>query len=143
MFFLQGWLQGQAKLTDQPVGQLVESVFPRLLKFVNEELQTRISYLEAFYIRQFCDLFTGMLDDLTEMGRLPNVVIFCLIWSVGCLLDADGRVKLDAYMRRMQPKLNLPSDLGHSGTLTVFDYRLDDRGEQIWYLKRGQTDPSV
>ncbi|TPP62553.1 Dynein heavy chain 5 [Fasciola gigantica] len=137
----QAWLQSQPKLAEKSVGQLVETLFPRLLKFVSEELQARISFLEAFYIRQFCDLFTGILDEYAELGQLTNLVVFCLIWSVGCLLDADGRVKFDAYIRRTQPHLDLPSDSGHPSTATVFDYRLDENGNWTpWssYVERTQ-----
>ncbi|GAA47151.1 dynein heavy chain 5 axonemal [Clonorchis sinensis] len=138
----QAWLQKQTQTVAETVGSLVNNLFGRMMSFVQSKLQPRVHYLEAFYIRQLCDLLSGMIDEATSSIKLQNVTIFCLAWSCGCLLDVDDRRKLDHYMRGLYSGVELPGKDGR----TVFNYRVDDDGFwELWsegletYISTAQT----
>ncbi|KAF6775658.1 hypothetical protein AHF37_04772 [Paragonimus kellicotti] len=125
----EAWIQTQTKCVRDAIGSLVENLFPSLMKFLEIESANRIVYLEAFYIRQFCDLFSGMVDEHADNAKLVNMAVFCLIWSCGCLLDVDERIKMDHYLRKIGPRMALP--VGENHQSSVFDFRVNELGKWI------------
>ncbi|KAF8561861.1 hypothetical protein P879_05011 [Paragonimus westermani] len=127
----EAWVQTQTKCVRDAISSLVENIFPSLMKFLEMESANRVVYLEAFYIRQFCDLFSGMVDEHADDAKLVNIAVFCLIWSCGCLLDVDERIKMDHYLRKISPGTALPVGGGHQSS--VFDFR---RGFETFIERR-------
>ncbi|KAF5400265.1 hypothetical protein PHET_06384 [Paragonimus heterotremus] len=124
----EAWMQTQTKCVRDAIGPVVDNLFPSLMKFLEIESANRMVYLEAFYIRQFCDLFSGMVDEQADNAKLVNMAMFCLIWSCGCLLDVDERIKMDHYLRKIGPRTALPVGENQS---SVFDFRVNELGKWI------------
>lgn len=61
------------------------------------------------------DLFKGLtegkgcIDISVDLERrMERIFLYCLIWSVGGLLEADGRVKFDAFLRTLDKSGMMP-----------------------------------
>jgi dynein heavy chain len=73
-----------------------------------------------------CDLFKGLTEgkgaiDITVdlETRMEKIFLYCLIWSVGGLLEADGRVKFDSFLRTYD-KLGMMPKCGPGET--IYEY---------------------
>jgi dynein heavy chain len=77
------------------------------------------------------DLFRGLTEgkgaidiSVDSDSRIEKIFIYCMFWSVGGLLEADGRVKFDEYIRNidksvatMMPKKCQPGETIYMSTL--------------------------
>eukprot|EP00397_Hematodinium_sp_SG-2012_P000029 GEMP01000029.1.p1 GENE.GEMP01000029.1~~GEMP01000029.1.p1 ORF type:complete len:4546 (+),score=1158.20 GEMP01000029.1:32-13639(+) len=53
---------------------------------------------------QFAALFDSIVDDNTSNESIENVFIFCLIWSLGSVLDEPGRAVFDESLKKLANK---------------------------------------
>lgn len=71
---------------------------------------------------------TGGLVGSKHMERL---FVFCLMWSVGALLELDDRDKLEAFIRAHDSGIDVPET--KTGE-TMFEYMVNSNGTLISYI---------
>ena len=57
--------------------------------------------------------------------HLERLYIFCLMWSLGALLELEDRAKMEAFITQHESHLNLPPLTGDE---TIFEYLVDEKG---------------
>eukprot|EP00985_Skeletonema_marinoi_P025985 scaffold19647_cov107-Skeletonema_marinoi.AAC.1 len=79
-------------------------------------------------ISSFSQLFQGLTEGQdattstsTSTVALERVFVYCLCWSVGALLEAEDRMKFDAWLRERDPTVMPKVDEGE----TIFEYFVD------------------
>jgi dynein heavy chain len=96
-----------------------------------------------------CDLFKGLTEGKGSIDigvdtevRMERILLYCLIWSVGGLLESENRVKFDQWLRgidkggQMMPKCE-PGE-------TIYEYFVNESGNWIlwkppvWVYPAGQ-----
>jgi len=116
---------------------LFESSFAELFRFAVQNLTLRMDVLEAFVVRQACDLLQGLTAaredrDLGRSGGCDHygrLYVFALMWSVGALLEHDDRVKMEEFLRNHDTiQLDLPPQSSSSES-TMFDYVVESSGK--------------
>jgi len=117
---------------------LFESSFPELLRFAVQNRTFRMDVLEAFVVRQACDLLQGLIAaredrDLGRSGdHYRRLYVFALMWSVGALLEHDDRVKMEEFLRNHDTiQLDLPPQSSSSES-TMFDYMVESSGKHCY-----------
>ncbi|VDN16894.1 unnamed protein product [Dibothriocephalus latus] len=121
------WMKKRPQSDADKLFDMANQVFPKLIKFVLQELPVDMRFLEAFYVTQFGRVFDAVapsLDTLPPAG-LERLFVFSLTWSFGALLDLDGRERLDHFLRKSGFKINLPPDRILDAKKTIFDFRPD------------------
>ena len=58
--------------------------------------------------------------------QLERLFVFCLMWSLGALLELDDRDKLEAFIQSHESKVDLP--LTKPGE-TIFEYMVNQNGK--------------
>lgn len=88
------------------------------IDFLNRNVQQVMTTSRVGVTAALCDLFNGLTSgkasiDITQdvESRIERIWLYCLAWSVGGLLEAEGRHKFDVYLRtldknHMMPKCN-------------------------------------
>lgn len=86
---------------------------------------------------QAVTLLTGLIpekDDKDKEHTQPgkafyeHLFIFTLMWSIGAFLELDDRAKMEEFLRRHTPKLDLPL-IPSDSEASIFDYYVDKTGE--------------
>jgi dynein heavy chain len=114
---------------------LFEGSFPEVLRYAVQNLTFKMEVLEAFIIRQACDLMQGLIPSKDEKDggaisrdHYERIYIFTLMWSIGAFLEIDDRVKMEEFIRKADSfKLILP-DIPSDSDQTMFDYMVDTNG---------------
>jgi len=120
---------------------LFESSFAQILLFAASNLTNKMDVLEAFTIKQACDILEGLIPvrddkDSVQMATLrvqfERLYVFTVMWSIGALLEIEDRCKLEGFLRQDEStrQLSLPAILPGSED-TVFDYMVDNTGESV------------
>lgn len=65
---------------------------------------------------------------LSSSQHLERLFVFCLMWSLGALLELDDRDKLEAYIREHESCLDVPETQPGE---TMFEYMVDRSGTVI------------
>lgn len=65
---------------------------------------------------------------LAGTKHLERLFVFCLMWSLGALLELDDRDKLEAYIRAHNTNIDVPKT--QSGE-TMFEYMVNTDGKVI------------
>ena len=132
---LQGWLNRKVadkKMTpteSQVLRELFDDSFLKLYQYASTSLVAKMEVLECNYIAQVCTLLEGLLpvkdNESTSLSRshLEHLYIFCVMWSIGALLELDDRAKMEAWLREHCTDLNLPKCDGDSGD-TMFEFKV-------------------
>ncbi|KAK4476180.1 hypothetical protein MN116_001394, partial [Schistosoma mekongi] len=143
---LQGWLMSREKSEASQLLQLFNESFEDVYQYAIRHLNFKMSVLEAFVIRQACDILSGILHKPEDKDsasitskHMERIYIFALMWSIGAFLEGDDRAKFEMYLRKHETiKFDLPEQLTESHT-TIFDYLVNDLGEWIhWDTKVGE-----
>lgn len=71
---------------------------------------------------------TGGLAGIKHMERL---FVFCVMWSLGALLELDDRDKLEAYIRAHNSCIDAPETQPGE---TMFEYMVSSKGTCILYI---------
>lgn len=69
---------------------------------------------------------------LASNQHLERLFVFCVMWSIGALLELEDRGKLEAYIRAHDSKIDVPQT--QSGE-TMFEYMVNPNGTVILYNK--------
>lgn len=134
-YYLQGWLNNRVAAERDVIMNLFEASFPDLLRFALQNLTFKMDVLEAFIIKQACDLLQGLLPhhadrELGAVGRehYERLYVFALMWSIGAFLELEDRMKMEEFLRRHESiRLDLP--VIESGTeSSMFDYMVESTG---------------
>nr|XP_054607993.1 dynein axonemal heavy chain 8 isoform X2 [Nothobranchius furzeri] len=126
---LQGWVK-KRKEADIILG-LFDKTFEDFYLYVKQTLKPKMEFLECNYIMQSVNLLYGLLptkemEDFAESKLLERLFVFCLMWSLGALLELEDRDKLEAYIRGHESNVDLPQTKPGE---TMFEYMVDENGE--------------
>lgn len=97
-----------------------------------------MALLEAMYIRQCCDIITGMLEVEEEPKtftdkHLERIFLFSLMWSLGAVLELDDRILLEQQIMAHPSKLEWPKVQEEQ---TIFEYLVGDHGRWEHWSER-------
>lgn len=87
----------------------------------------------------FKKISTEDIDRLAE--NIEKIFIFSLIWSVGCTITYDGRVKFDRFLRSLM-KRNLSSYVFPDAGL-VYDYQFNERVNDFLHWRENFKDFTI
>ena len=145
---VEGWVR------KQPVSQqlLLRNLFLKYMgassptdpghcvDFLNRNVQQVMTTSRVGVTQALCDLFNGLTNGKGAIDisidtdiRIEKIWLYCLFWSVGGLLEVDGRIKFDAYIR-MLDKHSLMMPRCHEGE-TVYEYFVSSENGE-WTLWR-------
>ncbi|KAF6773678.1 hypothetical protein AHF37_07206 [Paragonimus kellicotti] len=124
--------------------QLFTTSFPLVYQYASRHLVFKTKTLEAFVVRQACDILTGIMPEREEKESSTQVVcpylerlyVFAIMWSIGALLEEDDRAKFDAYIRQHETiRLDLPP-IDANTSDSVFDFLVSDNGNWTHWSSR-------
>uniref|UniRef100_A0A8C6QFD6 Dynein, axonemal, heavy chain 5 n=1 Tax=Nannospalax galili TaxID=1026970 RepID=A0A8C6QFD6_NANGA len=124
---LEGFLKRRSPQEAEILRQLYTETFPDLYRFSVQNLEYKMEVLEAFVITQSIHMLQGLIPPKEQAGEadpehLGRLFIFAMMWSVGAVLELEGRRKLELWLRsRETPTLDLPQPTADPGD-SVFDY---------------------
>lgn len=142
---LEGWLNTRNLQERSIILDLFEQSFSEIYRFATQNLTFKMDVLEAFVIRQCCDLLQGLIPP-TSHGEVPTkeyykkLYVFVLMWSIGAFLELDDRAKFEEMLRKLEKiDLDLP-DLGEGENSegSMFDYLVGQNGKWLHWNTRVQ-----
>ncbi|XP_068255611.1 dynein axonemal heavy chain 8 [Nyctibius grandis] len=91
---------------------------------------------------QSINLLEGLIPSKEEGGlstifHLHKLFCFAIMWSLGALLELDGRDKLEAFIRAHDNKLDLP-EISPGTSQTMYEFYVNDYGDWEHWSKRVQ-----
>ncbi|CDS41066.1 dynein heavy chain [Echinococcus multilocularis] len=109
--YVNSWLTNkESKILATTLTGLFERDIPQILNFTMNNCNKLIPVSETNLIISLCRLFDVIYGDGSEFDmsdldlytRLIEMLFqFCTIWSVCCVVDEDGRKKVDSYIREI------------------------------------------
>lgn len=108
------------------------------------KLKAKMAIREALYIRQCCDILTGLTLQEEDQVKtftdktLERLYIFSMMWSLGAVLELDERAKLQEFVYAHHSKLQLPKIQPED---SMFDYLVGDNG--LWVHWSTKVDPFI
>uniref|UniRef100_A0A8W4F932 Dynein axonemal heavy chain 5 n=1 Tax=Sus scrofa TaxID=9823 RepID=A0A8W4F932_PIG len=135
---LEGFLKKRSPQEAEILRQLYIKSFPDLYRFSIQNLEHQMEMLEALVVMQSINMLQGLIlpsvfcaqehgGEVTpeHLGRL---YVFSLMWSVGAVLELDGRRRLEHWLRSQEMlALDLPPLAGPDDTM--FDYYVTSDGK--------------
>ncbi|KAL1457441.1 hypothetical protein WDU94_007673, partial [Cyamophila willieti] len=128
----EGWCKTRPNEETKVLAPLIASIYADLLALLQTKLKPKMNILEALYIRQTCDMLTGLVQDPKGTGprrldreHYEKCLMFALMWSVGATLELDDRVKFQEFVMNHKSKLNWPKPMGDD---TIFEFKVTDNG---------------
>ncbi|OAF69480.1 Axonemal beta dynein heavy chain 5, partial [Intoshia linei] len=137
---LQAWLFTRNSTESAIILALFDESYDHICIFSTESLRFKMEMLEAFFIRQACDLMEGLLMNKDEREQLnanvfAKIYVFTIMWSIGALLDLDDRIKLQEFMTDNENfKLELPECVEPDSI--IFDYVVGPSGHWVYWGSR-------
>ncbi|OON14709.1 ATPase family protein, partial [Opisthorchis viverrini] len=140
---LQGWLLSRPKKEADSLLELFRNSYSTLFQYASRHLNFKTKVLEAFVVRQACDVLAGILPSKDEKERPPvtqrhlaRLYAFAILWSIGALLELDDRGKLESFIRQHDSiRLDLPP-LSIGSNDSAFDFLVSEAGEWIHWSTR-------
>ncbi|KAM6989324.1 dynein axonemal heavy chain 8-like [Tautogolabrus adspersus] len=128
---LQGWAYKRNAEEAESIMSLYMKIFEDAYLHVKRNLKPKMDLLECNYIMQSVNLLEGLIPTKDKGGlvgskHLERLFVFCLMWSLGALLELEDRDKLEAYIRAHENKIDVPQT--QSGE-TMFEYMVNRNGE--------------
>uniref|UniRef100_A0A8C9TK44 Dynein axonemal heavy chain 8 n=1 Tax=Scleropages formosus TaxID=113540 RepID=A0A8C9TK44_SCLFO len=128
---LQGWATKRSPQESDILLSLYDKVFEDVYTYMKQNLKPKMELLECNYIMQSANLLEGLIPTKEAGGivnnmQLERLFIFCIMWSVGAILELDDRDKLEAFLRAHKSKVNLPPTKPGE---TIFEYMVNQNGE--------------
>ena len=68
---------------------------------------------------------------MASSKHMERLFVFCLMWSVGALLELKDRDKLEAYIRAHDSSIDVPQTQPGE---TMFEYMVNSNGTVIIYI---------
>ncbi|KAJ8789143.1 hypothetical protein J1605_022244 [Eschrichtius robustus] len=132
---LEGFLKKRSPQEAEILRQLYTESFPDLYHFSIQNLEHQMEMLEAFVIMQSINVLQGLIPSKEQGGEvtpehLGRLYVFSLMWSVGAVLELDGRRRMEHWLRSQERlALDLPPLAGPDDTM--FDYFVASDGKWI------------
>ncbi|XP_027145030.1 dynein heavy chain 8, axonemal isoform X2 [Larimichthys crocea] len=128
---LQGWAHKRNAQEAESIMGLYDKIYGDAYLFMRQNLKPKMELLECNYIMQSVNLLEGLIPTkdpgvLAGSKRLERLFVFCLMWSLGALLELEDRDKLEAYIRAHESSIDVPQI--QSGE-TMFEYMVNPNGE--------------
>ncbi|OWF42162.1 dynein heavy chain 8, axonemal-like [Mizuhopecten yessoensis] len=135
---LQGWLKTRSPQESEVLMNLFDKIFDDVFNFVTNSLVKKMDVLQCNQIKQACDLLEGLIPKRDDKSALPashleKLFIFSLMWSLGALLELDGRAKMEEFITNHECSLNLPPVKEDE---TIFEYVMSVKGDWEHWSKR-------
>ncbi|XP_034939850.1 dynein heavy chain 8, axonemal [Chelonus insularis] len=125
---LEGWLKTRATQQAEILREFFDKIYEDAHNFVQTKLVNKMKLLEAIYIRQCIDLLDGLLARTSVSSDLEKLFLFSLMWSLGAVLELDGRSALEEFFLTHPSKLNWPKPVDDE---TIFEYLVSEEGKWI------------
>lgn len=128
---LEGWIKLRPMEQAIKLRGFFNKIYGDLNLFVQTKLKSKMKIFEALYIRQTCDLLTGMLaarkeDEQMQESTLENIFLFATMWSFGALLELDARHRMEEFVLNHHSKMRWPpAGAGES----IFEYLVNEKGQ--------------
>ncbi|XP_037644332.1 dynein heavy chain 8, axonemal-like isoform X1 [Sebastes umbrosus] len=128
---LQGWANKRNAKEAESIRNLYDKIFEDAFVYLRQNLKPKMELLECNYIMQSVNLLEGLIPTKETGGlagseHLERLFVFCLMWSLGALLEIEDRAKLEEYIRAHDSGIDVPQ--AHPGE-TMFDYMVNPNGE--------------
>ncbi|XP_022805941.1 dynein heavy chain 5, axonemal-like [Stylophora pistillata] len=129
---LQAWLNKRPEPEAEVLKALFHKSFDEILRYVQENCAFKMDILEHNYIVQAITLLEGLIprkEDGSNVSasHLERLYIFCVMWSVGALLELDDRAKMEEFART-NFELDLPL-IAEGSQDTMFEFLVNEGGE--------------
>uniref|UniRef100_A0A8D0S8D7 AAA+ ATPase domain-containing protein n=1 Tax=Sus scrofa TaxID=9823 RepID=A0A8D0S8D7_PIG len=130
---LEGFLKKRSPQEAEILRQLYIKSFPDLYRFSIQNLEHQMEMLEALVVMQSINMLQGLIPPKEHGGEvtpehLGRLYVFSLMWSVGAVLELDGRRRLEHWLRSQEMlALDLPPLAGPDDTM--FDYYVTSDGK--------------
>ncbi|CAH3041642.1 unnamed protein product [Pocillopora meandrina] len=129
---LQAWLNKRPEQEAEVLKGLFDKSFDEILRHVQENCVFKMDILEHNYIVQAITLLEGLIprkEDGSNVSasHLERLYIFCVMWSVGALLELDDRAKMEEFART-NFELDLPP-IAEGSQDTIFEFLVSEGGE--------------
>ncbi|XP_053058018.1 dynein axonemal heavy chain 5 isoform X1 [Acinonyx jubatus] len=132
---LEGFLKKRSPQEAEILRQLYIKSFPDLYRFSIQNLEHKMEIPEAFVIMQSIDMLQGLIPP-KEQGaevtpeHLGRLYVFSLMWSIGAVLELEGRRRVEHWLRSQEAlTLDLPPLAGTDDTM--FDYHVSSSGQWL------------
>ncbi|XP_063775387.1 uncharacterized protein LOC134910927 [Pseudophryne corroboree] len=122
------WLDGRNQQENTVLSKAFYRTLDPVFNLILHDTKPLVPVTEVGLFRSCTHLLTVMLNDKAQSigGQLhiERLFIFCLIWSVGALIESSERPKFSELLKIYTSVL--PDD---DQEISVFDYYLDESGE--------------
>ncbi|KAL6445584.1 hypothetical protein ACFW04_000844 [Cataglyphis niger] len=135
---LEAWLKKCSNSEAEVLRMLFNKIYGDAHTFVQTKLHAKMILLEALYIRQCIDLLEGLnvgIADPTKVlpqHHIEKLFLFSLMWSLGAVLELDGRFALQEFLVNHESHCNWPS---YTEDETIFEYLVSDEGKWMHWSK--------
>ncbi|XP_075954128.1 dynein axonemal heavy chain 8-like [Anarhichas minor] len=128
---LQGWARKRSANEAESIMALYKKIFEDAYLYMKQNLKPKMELLECNYIMQSVNLMEGLIPTkeaggLTGSKHLERLFVFCLMWSLGALLELEDRDKLQEYVRAHGSGIDVPQSQPGE---TIFEYMVNPNGE--------------
>ncbi|XP_075124385.1 uncharacterized protein LOC142197756 [Leptodactylus fuscus] len=122
------WLDGRNQQENAVLSKAFYRTLDPIFNLILNDTKPIVPVTEVGLFRSFTNVLTVMLNDKAQSigGQLhiEKLFIFCLVWTVGSLIDRTERKKFSDLLKVYTSVL--PDD---DQEISVFDYFLDESGE--------------
>jgi dynein heavy chain len=122
--------------------RLIDSYVYPMLRFVRTQCKECIQTFDNNLISSFIKLFDVMAFNMRTVKTAEHVdelqplleqyVIFCLIWSICCTVDLEGRNKVNAELRKLMEECKCGFVLEESATIYDWQFVPEDKKWRLW-----------
>jgi dynein heavy chain len=114
---LDSWLKTRPPAEKTPLREAFHASYEGIQTHGRFTLKPKMKLLECNYIKQACDLLTGLIphkDDGTAVGphHLRRLYVFAVMWSIGAVLELSDRERLQEYMLSSASSADCPTPGG-------------------------------
>uniref|UniRef100_A0A4W6EG55 Dynein axonemal heavy chain 8 n=1 Tax=Lates calcarifer TaxID=8187 RepID=A0A4W6EG55_LATCA len=127
---LQGWAHNRNTQEAESIMSLYDRIFEDAYLYVKQNLKPKMELLECNYIMQSVNLLEGLIPTKETGGlagsrHMERLFVFCLMWSLGALLELEDRDKLETYIRAHESNIDVPQTQPGE---TMFEYMVNPKG---------------
>uniref|UniRef100_A0AAX7VFT7 AAA+ ATPase domain-containing protein n=1 Tax=Astatotilapia calliptera TaxID=8154 RepID=A0AAX7VFT7_ASTCA len=125
---LRGWANKRNAKEAESILSLYDKIFEDAYLYMKQNLKPKMELLECNYVMQSVNLLEGLLPTKETGGfagskHLERLFAFCLMWSLGAILELDDRDKLETYIRGHESNIDVPPTRPGE---TMFEYMIGD-----------------